>query len=394
MNVPATQYGPACDGGPEPLDGFTVGVTAARRADELGTLLERRGARVVHAPAMRMVPLVDEGEVRQATERCLQRPPDMVIVTTGIGLRGWLDAAEGWGASTPLLDTLRKAQLLARGPKARGAVRAAGLPDAWSPESESSAELLQHLIASPDMPLEGARVAVQLHGQPLPGFLQGLRDAGADVVEVPVYRWTAPRDTTPLRNLLEAIRTRAVDAVTFTSAPAVASMLALAEERGIREELLDSLRGHVLAACVGPITYAPLADLDVPAVCPRRFRLGALVRQLSHAMPARAPTLAVAGHELQVRGHAAIVDGELKPLSPQARALLATLAERPGHVLTRQQLADTLNATLAEDRPLDEHAIEQAITRLRAALATPELVQTVIKRGYRLRTEPARETHR
>src|SRR5690606_13542529 len=35
-----------------PLAGFTVGVTAARRADELGALLERRGAAVLHAPAL------------------------------------------------------------------------------------------------------------------------------------------------------------------------------------------------------------------------------------------------------------------------------------------------------------------------------------------------------
>ena len=41
-----------------PMAGFTVGVTAARRADELGALLQRRGAAVLHAPALRIVPLV------------------------------------------------------------------------------------------------------------------------------------------------------------------------------------------------------------------------------------------------------------------------------------------------------------------------------------------------
>jgi uroporphyrinogen-III synthase len=32
----------------------------------------------------------------------------------------------------------------------------------------------------------------------------------------------------------------------------------------------------------------------------------------------------------------------------------------------------------------DEHAVETAVARLRAALGTPGLVQTVVKRGYRL----------
>ncbi|MYS16232.1 uroporphyrinogen-III synthase, partial [Streptomyces sp. SID4982] len=42
------------------LTGFTVGVTAARRREELTALLRRRGARVVEAPALRIVPLQDD----------------------------------------------------------------------------------------------------------------------------------------------------------------------------------------------------------------------------------------------------------------------------------------------------------------------------------------------
>jgi uroporphyrinogen-III synthase len=45
---------------PLPLAGFTVGVTAARRAAELTALLERRGAEVMNAPAIRIVPLADD----------------------------------------------------------------------------------------------------------------------------------------------------------------------------------------------------------------------------------------------------------------------------------------------------------------------------------------------
>ena len=42
----------------EPLAGFTVGVTAARRRTELGTALERRGAKVRYGPAIRLIELV------------------------------------------------------------------------------------------------------------------------------------------------------------------------------------------------------------------------------------------------------------------------------------------------------------------------------------------------
>ncbi|CAM5623099.1 hypothetical protein SVIOM342S_00303 [Streptomyces violaceorubidus] len=110
-----------------PLAGFTVGVTAARRADELGALLQRRGATVLHAPALRIVPLADDGELMAATKRIVDRAPDVVVATTAIGFRGWVEAADGWGLGETLLERLRTVELLARGPKVKGAVRAAGL---------------------------------------------------------------------------------------------------------------------------------------------------------------------------------------------------------------------------------------------------------------------------
>jgi uroporphyrinogen-III synthase len=90
-----------------------------------------------------------------------------------------VEAAYGWGLGDALLAALRGATLLSRGPKSRGAVRAAGMTDAWSPTSESSAEVLEHLLAGE---LQGVRVAVQLHGEPLPNFVDALRCAGAQVV--------------------------------------------------------------------------------------------------------------------------------------------------------------------------------------------------------------------
>lgn len=155
-----------------PLSGFTVGVTAARRADELGALLQRRGAAVVHAPALRIVPLADDSELLSATKELIDQAPDIVVATTAIGFRGWIEAADGWGLGEALLDRLREVELLARGPKVKGSVRAAGLTEEWSPSSESMAEVLDRLL---EEGVEGRRVAIQLHGEPLPGFVESLR---------------------------------------------------------------------------------------------------------------------------------------------------------------------------------------------------------------------------
>ncbi|MEV7953322.1 uroporphyrinogen-III synthase [Streptomyces sp. NPDC088252] len=363
-----------------PLTGFTVGVTAARRAEEFGALLERRGAAVVYAPALRIVPLADDGELLAATRHIVDSAPDVVVATTAVGFRGWIEAADGWGLGGRLLETLRGAELLARGPKVKGAVRAAGLTETWSPASESMAEVLDRLL---DEGVAGRRIALQLHGEPLPGFIEPLRAAGAEVVAVPVYRWVDPEDIAPLDRMLDTTLARGLDALTFTSAPAAASLLGRAEKRGLLPELLGALRDDVLVACVGPVTAVPLRARGIGTVQPERFRLAPLVQLLCHELPARVRALPVAGHRVEIRGHAVIVDGEPRPVPPAGMALLHALARRPGWVVAR---ADLLRALPGSGT--DEHAVETAMARLRTALGEPRLIQTVVKRGYRLALDP------
>nr|WP_314411961.1 uroporphyrinogen-III synthase [Streptomyces sp. DSM 40484] len=367
-----------------PLAGFTVGVTAARRADELGALLQRRGAAVLHAPALRIVPLADDSELLAATKQLLDQAPDIVVATTAIGFRGWVEAADGWGLGEQLLDVLRGVELLARGPKVKGAVRAQGLTEEWSPSSESMAEVLDRLL---EEGVDGRRIAVQLHGEPLPGFVESLRAAGADVVGVPVYRWMAPEDIGALDRLLDATISRGLDALTFTSAPAAASLLGRADDRGLLPELLAALNHDVLPACVGPVTALPLQARGIDTVQPERFRLGPLVQVLCKELPSRARTLPIAGHRVEIRGHAVLVDDVLRPVPPAGMSLMRALSRRPGWVVAR---ADLLRALPGAGK--DEHAVETAMARLRTALGTPKLIQTVVKRGYRLALDPAADS--
>jgi uroporphyrinogen-III synthase len=364
-----------------PLAGYTVGVTAARRADELGALLTRRGATVHYGPAIRIVPLADDTELVAATRSLLADPADVVVATTGIGFRGWVEAADGWGLGEDLRKVLDSASLLTRGPKAKGAVRAAGLVEEWAPGSESSAEVLDHLLESG---VDGRRIAVQLHGEPLRDFVDTLRAAGAEVLEIPVYRWTAPADPAPLSRLLDAVLAGQVDALTFTSAPAAASVLRAAEQRGDRDAVLDALRCAVLVACVGPITAGPLTRAGVPVVQPERARIGALVRELAVALPARAVRVLAGTSTLELRGQAALVDGELRPVPPAPMAVLRALAASPGTTLPRPVLGAVLRRHSGRPDAVDEHAVESAVGRLRSALGSTALVETVVKRGYRL----------
>lgn len=391
------------------LAGFTVAVTSDRRRDELATLLEAHGARVVLAPALRMVPATDDAPLREVTRRLLESPPDALVANTAIGVLGWIEAADGWGLGDALRERLAATHVVARWPRTGGELRTAGLLHAWSPDTESSNEVLEHLAtqlaagqsgsrarrrraSEPVLtaserrggrrrsgPLSGRRVAVQLHGEPQEELCAALAAAGAEVIEVPVYRWAPPVDPTPLQRLVDLITNHLVDAVTFTSAAAVGSVLRAAGPEA--EAMLDALRGPVLVGCIGPQAAEPLRHADVPVLAPTQARVSALVSSLVEELPRRTQTLHVAGCELVLRGHAAVVDGVLKPLPPAQMAILRSLAAAPGRVLPRSELLASL------PRGADEHAVEMAVARLRAALGRPAFIQTVVKRGYRLRID-------
>lgn len=371
-----------------PLTGYRIAVTSARRSEELCALLSRQGAEVCSAPAINMIALPDDDELQSNTEALIAEPPDILVAHTGIGFRGWLAAAEGWGTVNQLLTALSSARIVSRGPKATGALRAAGLHEEWSPESESSQEVLEYLLKSG---VDGSRIAVQLHGaadawDPFPEFLGGLRMAGAQVVPVRVYRWKPTALGGNFDQLVVGIAGRQFDAVTFTSAPAAAAVLERGRELEIEDQLLAALRTDVHAMCVGPVTSKPLIRRGVPTSSPERMRLGALARHIAEELPLLGScTVKAAGHTVDIRGTCVLVDGSIKVLPPSGMGILRALAKRPGDVVSRGDLLQALPGNSN-----DPHAVDTAVLRLRTALGEKNIIATVVKRGYRLAIDEPR----
>ena len=164
----------------QPLKGFRIGVTAARKADEQVALLERRGATVEWAAALSLEPNhVDLGELLAATKKVVRGPVDLFLATTGIGMKTWLAAAANAGLYDDLVAALGSAEILARGPKSVGVLRANGLRELWAPESECFEDVLAHLRGRD---LTGKRIVVQEHGQSLSMAAHALRRQGASVL--------------------------------------------------------------------------------------------------------------------------------------------------------------------------------------------------------------------
>ena len=78
-----------------------------------------------------------------------------------------------------------------------------------------------------------------------------------------------------------------------------------------------------------------------------------------------------------------LVDGVFVTPGPTGMALLRKLSRHPGQVVSRAELISGLSGGGS-----DMHAVEVAVGRLRTALGDPRVLQTVVKRGYRLAFDP------
>ena len=266
------------------LDGRVIGVTAERRSHQQVRYLEARGATVLHAAALRTRQADDQRELLEATDDIISDPPEMLIVQTGQGLQWWLDCAEAAGKATELVTALTETAVLTRGPKSSSTVRRAGLEVAWQAPEETVADLIGKVS---EMDLGDTRVAVQLDGNNAPGLVQAVRSAGAQVVELDVYRYCLPNDLAPTTALIDRVIEGTIDAITFTASPAIRHFREIAEMHDAAEQLDHAFRTSTLAVVVGPVCAhtARMARWEL-IVEPETARLIPMLEQLTAQLTA------------------------------------------------------------------------------------------------------------
>ena len=358
---------------PQLLAGCVVLVTADRRAGDLRAALERRGARVVHTPALTIVPHTADADLVRETQDLLAAPPDVLVVTTAIGFRGWMDAADAAGRGEELHAVLGRTRIVAR-----GAIQAAGLEADWVAESETSAEIRDVLLTEG---VAGRRIAIQHHGAGADELDVDLAAAGADVTSLVVYRWGPPPEPDAVAYGIDQAAAGDIDVVVFTSAPAASAWVAAAETAGVLPSIIGrAASGGLVVAAVGPVTARPLRGAGIVPLLPERSRLGSLVRAIvSHYESDTARVVETVAGPLQLRSTAAVLDDEVLAVSPSGLALLHLLMDAKGDVVSRSEVLEVLPGDSRSG-----HAVEVAVGRLREAIGDRRVVETVVKRGYRL----------
>src|SRR5580704_13920383 len=256
----------------------------SRRGDEMRSLIERHGAVGTVVPSMREAPLETNSAVFAFAESLLAGRVDVVVFLTGVGARMLLEVAQTRFEREALLEALRHVTVAVRGPKPVAVLREWNVPIAIrAVEPNTWRELMSALDVAGV--IVGKRIAVQEYGRPNAELYQELRQRGAQVDPVPVYRWMLPEDTTPFRAAIRTTIEGRFDILLFTSAHQLDCVLEVAEQAGEKDAWLAAARFCEIAS-IGPTASETIREaglpVDVEAV---PTRMGQLVRAAIEAAP-------------------------------------------------------------------------------------------------------------
>jgi uroporphyrinogen-III synthase len=262
------------------FNGLTVAAFESRMAAEISRLIERHGGNPLVTPALREIPLDDNSAALMFGGRLITERVDMLILLTGVGTTALFDLLKTRHPWPSIVAALKQTALVARGPKPVAALKAFGLqPTLTVPEPNTWVDLISTLDEY--RPVKGLRVAVQEYGISNPDLLEALKQRGAEVFQVPIYRWALPEDLGPMRQALDDIIAGKVSVLLITNAAQVDHVMQVLEKDGTVEPFRAVLKKMVVAS-IGPTASERLRHHEWPIdLEPSHPKMGTLVKELS-----------------------------------------------------------------------------------------------------------------
>jgi uroporphyrinogen-III synthase len=261
------------------LEGKRVLALESRRAAEMAKLIANYGGEAIVAPSMREVPVESNQEALEFARKLADGSFEVVIFLTGVGIRALARVVETVYPKEKFIEYLKRTQIIVRGPKPLAVLKEFAVPVALNvPEPNTWRDLLQALDQS-SIAIRGKRVALQEYGESNPKLLSGLRERGADVTQVPVYKWDLPEDTEPLKNAVRAVINGDVDLALFTTSVQVIHLLKIARELGLEDSVRDALSKMTIGS-IGPVTSEELREQGIHVDFePEHPKMGFLVNE-------------------------------------------------------------------------------------------------------------------
>jgi uroporphyrinogen-III synthase len=259
-----------------------VAILESRLGKQVADLVAQRGGVPFHAPALAELPDLDPAQIADLVRSLEQRAAKLAIFQTGVGTRALFNATDSLGVTQEFLQILEKTIVAVRGPKPTGALRTRGVRiDRAAADPFTTREVLDCIK---DIPLKGERVIVQRYGVANVELDRALEARGAQVIEIPTYRWSLPEDTRPLAELIGALERGEMHAAVFTNAEQVRNLFAVAAKLNKTAALQNSLN-RTLVASIGPVASAALREFEVNVGLESSPpKLGALMSALDSAL--------------------------------------------------------------------------------------------------------------
>lgn len=256
-----------------PLTGRTVLVTRTRQqASTLSQELAWLGAEVIEAPTVDLAGPEDPDAVDAVFARLAEY--DIVAFTSPNGVEAFC----GWAERLELdARALAGARLAAVGAATAAALERRFLRADLVPEVFTTEALAALLTTWGD--LRGRRVLLARADIARPHLADALREAGAVVEDLAIYRTVRPESLPPAA--VEALREERVDWITFTSGSTVDNFLALAGPLLAAPHGRASLLAKVRLASIGPVTSEALRRHGLcPAIEAKRHDIPGLVEAI------------------------------------------------------------------------------------------------------------------
>lgn len=257
------------------LSGLRVISLESRRAAEMELLIRKQQGEPFVAPSVAERPLDDPDEMLRFYERMDRGEFDMLVLMTGVGLAFWRDAVVTRYKPDDFGHALSRVTIVSRGPKPVGVLRELGIrPSIMIPEPNTWREIVTAVEGRPER-----RIALQEYGRSNTEFVSALRELGAEVSSLAIYRWDLPADTSMLFEAARRIAGGECDLILFTTSVQLDHLFRVAAEQGIEEQVRRALAEDVVIASVGPIMTAALEEHGFsPDIVPNNPKMGALVR--------------------------------------------------------------------------------------------------------------------
>ena len=271
------------------FNGLTVAAFESRMAVEIARLIERHGGKPLVTPAFREIPLDDNSAALKFGVKLTTERVDLLILLTGVGTTALFDLLKTRYPWSSIVAALKQTALVARGPKPVAALKALGLqPTLTVPEPNTWIEVVSTLDEY--RPVKGLRVAVQEYGASNRDLLEALKQRGAEVFPVPIYRWALPDNLASLRQALNNIISGEVSVLLITNAAQVEHVMQVLEKDGKVEPFRTALKKMVVAS-IGPTASERLRHYDLPIDFePSHSKMGILIKELSKQAAQLLPT--------------------------------------------------------------------------------------------------------